>query len=401
MNFFKQQEALKYRNYRLYLSGQSLSVIGTWMQRIAMIWLVYRLSDSAFLLGMVGFCEQFPIFLIAPFAGVYADRTNKHKAIILLQTLLSLQALVLAILTFTQVIQVWHILVLSVVLGLITSFDITVRQAFVINMIDEDKKALGNAIALNSTVFNVSRLIGPAIAGIIIAFIGEGWCFMTNAVSFFAVIFSLTAMRVKAKPVSQIKEKILPRLKEGFRYVFSSLPMRSVILLLALTSLMSSAINILSPVFAKKILHGDADTLGFLMSAAGVGAIIGAIYLTKKRSVGFLIRGLGYSAAIFGIGMILFGISKNLLLSLALILVTGLCQIIQLAGSNTLLQTITSDDKRGRVMGLYTIGFRGVRPFGSLLAGGLATFLGAPWTMVLMGAACIAAACLYMKAIKT
>lgn len=391
VSYFRQQVALTHRNYRLFLVGQSLSLIGTWIQRIAMIWLAYRLTNSPFILGLIGFCEQIPIFLIAPFAGVFADRWNKHRALIRIESLAMIQAVLLGILALTHVIQIWHIIALSLFLGIVNAFEVPMRQSFVVDMVDQDKGALGNAIALNSTVFNLSRLIGPSIAGLLIGVAGEGWCFMANAFSYAIVVTSLLMMAIVTKPV-MISEvtKVLQKLKEGIFYLKGRRFMRALLLLLAIVSFSNASLRTLAPIFAKNILHGNANTFGFLMSAAGVGAIIGAVFLTNHHDSKLLKRIVSVTGITLGISMICFGGSRWLWLSLFFMAAGGLAQMMHTASTNTLLQLHTDDDKRGRVMSFYTVCLQGMMPFGSLVAGTLANFIGGAWAMVAMGSICLA-----------
>jgi MFS family permease len=388
--YFSQQKALFYRNYRLFMVGQTLSLIGTWIQRMAMMWLVYKLSNSAFLLGVVGFCEQIPIFLIAPFAGVYADRWDKHKALIRIEVFALAQAFLLGILTLFDLVQIWHIIALSLCLGIINAFEVPMRQSFVVEMVEGDKAALPNAIALNSTVFNLSRLIGPSVAGILIAAVGEGWCFMANALSYAIVLVSLLMMRIPKSILERAKEvDILNKLKEGIQYVKQNHLMRSLLLLLAIVSFSNASLKTLAPIFAKDVLKGDAHTLGFLMSAAGVGAICGALFLTKRKSTGLLKRIVSFTGILLGTGMICFAISRSLPLSLFFIAIAGFSQMMHTASTNTLLHLYVDDDKRGRVMSFYTVCLQGTMPFGSLLAGALAGFIGAQWAVAFMGGFCL------------
>lgn len=388
--YFLQQKALFYRNYRLFMAGQTLSLVGTWIQRMAMMWLVYKLTNSAFLLGVVGFCEQIPIFLIAPFAGVYADRWDKHKALCWIEGFALAQAFLLGLLTLFNVVEIWHIIVLSLCLGIINAFEVPMRQSFVVEMVERDKVALPNAIALNSTVFNLSRLIGPSVAGILIGAVGEGWCFMVNAFSYLLVLISLLMMRIPKSLIVRAKDaQVLNKLKEGIRYVRANNMMRSLLLLLAIVSFSNASLRTLAPIFAKDVLHGDAHTLGFLMSAAGVGAISGALFLTKRKSTSLLKRIVSFTGILCGTGMICFAISRSLLLSLFFIAIAGLAQMMHTACTNTLLQLYVDDDKRGRVMSFYTVCLQGTMPFGSLLAGTIAGIIGGPWAIVCMGAICL------------
>lgn len=371
--------------------GQTLSLIGTWIQRMAMMWLVYQLSHSAFLLGLIGFCEQVPIFLVAPFAGVYADHWNKHKALRRIEALALIQAFLLGLLTLFGIVQIWHIVLLSLCLGLINAFEVPVRQSFVVEMVNRDKESLQNAIALNSTVFNLSRLIGPSIAGVLISVVGEGWCFMANAFSYAIVFASLLMMRLPAWEMrSERESNILQRLKEGIRYIGANSMMKSLLILLAIVSFSNASVRTLAPVFAKDILKGGAHTLGFLMSAAGVGAICGALFLTKSKTVMTLKRIVSWTGVLLGVALICFSLSRWLSLSLVFIAAGGLGQMMHTACTNTLLQLHVDDDKRGRVMSFYTVCLQGTMPFGSLVAGAIAGIAGGPWAIAIMGIFCLA-----------
>lgn len=392
IRYFREQKALFYRNYRLFIVGQSLSLVGTWIQRMAMMWLVYQLTHSAFLLGVVGFCEQVPIFLIAPFAGVYADRWNKHKALCRIEAFASVQAFLLGILTLFNVVEIWHIIILSLCLGVINAFEVPMRQSFVVEMVGRDKQTLPNAIALNSTIFNLSRLIGPSVAGILISAVGEGWCFMANAFSYAIVLVSLLMMNISHGEIKQTGEtNVVKKLKEGIEYIKSNNMMRTLLVLLAIVSFSNASLRTLAPIFAKDVLHGGAHTLGFLMSAAGVGAICGALFLTKSKSTALLKRIVSFTGILLGVGMICFAISRSLPLSLFFIAIAGLAQMMHTACTNTLLQLHVDDDKRGRVMSFYTVCLQGTMPFGSLLAGAIAGIIGGPWAVVVMGAICLLA----------
>jgi MFS family permease len=376
--------SLSSRNYRLFFWGQLFSLSGTWIQMVAMSWLVYRMTNSAFMLGLITFLSQVPSFFFSPFAGVYVDRWNKHKTLIFTQIVLMLQAFTVAALTLTGNIKIWHIMLLSIILGLTNAFDMPVRHAFVIEMI-EDRKDLGNAIALNSSLVNMTRLVGPAAAGIIVAKLGEGICFMVNGVTFIAVIIALLFMRIKkVKPVT-IHRNVFSELKEGFRYSFGFPPIRDMLILLAVLSFAIMQYTVLMPVFAKDILKGGSDTLGFLMASTGVGSLIGAIYLASKKSVLGLGKIMAISTFLFGVTIIIFAFSKNFMLSMVILLLAGFGFIVLIAASNTILQTITDDDKRGRVMSFYTMAFIGVAPFGSLAAGAVADRIGGPLTIMISG----------------
>ena len=372
------------RNFKLFFSGQLVSLSGTWIQTVAMSWLVYRLTNSAFMLGLVTFLSQVPSFFFAPFAGVYVDRWNKHKTLIVTQIFSMLQAFTIAALTLTGNIKIWHIMLLSIFLGLTNAFDMPVRQSFIIEMI-EDRKDLNNAIALNSSLVNMTRLIGPAIAGIIIAKFGEGICFMVNGVSFIAVIIALLFMRVKRTKLTNVHRHVFVELKEGFRYSFGFPPIRDMLILVGVLSFAIMQYTVLMPVFAKDILKGGSDTLGFLMTSTGVGALIGALYLASRKSVLGLGKIMAISTFLFSVTIIIFAFSKNFILSMIILLFAGIGFIALLATSNTILQTITDDDKRGRVMSFYTMAFMGIAPFGSLAAGAMADRIGAPLTIMISG----------------
>jgi MFS family permease len=388
--------SLRYRNYRLFFAGQSISLIGTWIQRIAMPWLVYRLTDSVLLLGVVSFAGQIPTFLLTPFAGVISDKLNRHRILVVTQVLAMIQSLVLTFLFFSELIQIWHIILLSVFLGCVNAFDMPTRQSFLVEMIGK-REDLGNAIALNSSMVNSARLVGPSVAGIIIAGSNEGICFLLNGLSYFFVIISLVMMEIGTRKMKNEKINVLQGLKGGISYTFGFAPIRSIIMLLALISIMGMSYAVLMPVFAKQILQGDAHTFGFLMGASGTGALIGAIYMAFRKSILGLDRIIPVSAAFFGFGLIMFSLSRNFFLSLIIMLLTGFGMIMQLTSSNTILQTIVDDDKRGRVMSFYTMAFVGTAPLGSLLAGWLASKLGAPNTLIIGGITCILGAAIFIS----
>jgi MFS family permease len=376
--------ALRYRNYRLFFIGQSLSLIGTWMQSVAMSWLVYRLTGSAFLLGVIGFVSQVPTFLVAPFSGVLADRWSRRYILIVTQSVAMVQAFILSVFVLTGTIKVWEIIVLSALLGIVNSFDVPFRQSFVVEMV-EGKEDLGNAIALNSSMFHGSRLIGPSLAGIIIAVVGEGPCFLINGLSYMAVIVSLAAMRIETPPSVIKQHHILRQLQEGFRYAFGFPPIRYVLVLIALVSFLGMPYIVLMPVFAKEILHGGPHTFGFLMTASGLGSFTGALYLASRKSVLGLGRIIAFAPGIFGAGVAFFALSRIMWLSVILLVFAGFGMMMLIASSNTILQTVVEDDKRGRVMSMYTMAFMGIAPFGSLMAGAIAGRIGAPFTVLLGG----------------
>ena len=388
--------SLSYRNYRLFFGGQSISLIGTWIQRIALPWLVYRLTGSAFLLGVVGFAGQIPTFILAPFAGVLADRWNRYRLLIATQVLFMIQALILSVLFFFGSIQVWQIVILSVIAGCINAFDVPSRQSFVIEMVGK-KEDLGNAIALNSSMVNAARLLGPSIAGVLIASAGEGVCFLINGLSYIFVIISLLFMKGNFNTRKKPQSDIMKELKEGFAYTFGFVPIKAIILLLALASLVGMPYTVLMPVFAKEVLHGGSHTFGFLMASSGVGALIGALYLASKKNILGLCKLISLSAAIFGLGLVGFSFSRIFPLSLLLLVIVGMSMMLQMASSNTILQTIADDDKRGRVMSFYTMAFMGIAPFGSILAGSLASLIGVTYTLLGGGIICIAGALVFAR----
>ncbi len=388
--------ALRSRNYRLFFGGQGLSLIGSWMTQVATVWLVYNLSDSPWMLGVVGFTSQIPTLILLPFAGVLIDRWNRHRVIIATQILAMVQSLALAFLALTGVVNIWQIVVLSFFQGAINAFDAPARQAFVPELV-EKKEDLANAIAINASMFNAARLIGPAMAGLLIATVGPSYCFLIDGLSYLAVIAGLLAMQIKPRKIAATNTKPLQRLKEGFVYAFGFPPIRAILLLLSLVSFAGMSHTVLVPIFATKILHGDAQTLGFLMAASGVGAFAGAIYLISRKSIVGLGQWIAISPAIMGFGLIGFGLSRVLWLSLIMMLFVGFGFIIQFAGGNTFLQTIVEDDKRGRVMSIYTMAFFGVTPFGNLVGGGLANYIGAPNTVIIGGIVCVLGSIVFTK----
>jgi MFS family permease len=377
--------ALRHRNFRLFFGGQSISLIGTWMTRIATSWLVYRLTGSALLLGTVSFAGQIPTFLFAPFAGVWIDRLDRRKVLVWTQTFSMVESLALAALTLSGHITIPWIVILSVTQGIINGFDMPGRQSFMVQMV-EDRRDLGNAIAINSSMVNLARLIGPSLAGMLIAATSEGWCFLVDGISYLAVIASLLAMRLPASPAKRPATSMGHELKEGWTYVAGFLPIRTILLLFAVVSLMGMPFVVLMPIFAARVLHGGPHTLGFLMGAMGVGALASALSLAARKSVRGLIRMIPVAAAVFGVGLIGFGLSRWFWLSMVMALVAGMGMMQGMAASNTIIQTLVSEDKRGRVMSYYTMAFMGMAPFGSLLAGTMASAVGAPLTVIVNGA---------------
>lgn len=382
--------AFTHRDFRLFFSGHFLSLIGTWMQHVAMSWLVYRLTGSALALGAIGFVSQFPSFAIAPFAGVLADRWSRRRIVLGTQLIGMVQAVALAVLTLTGAIEVWHLFLLATVLGIANGFDIPARQALLVELV-EGTEDLANAIALNSSMFNAARLVGPAIAGVLIGLIGEGMVFLINALSYVGILTALLALGAGARSRVEGKPRVLHHLREGFRYAWRFEPIRALLLLLALVSLVGLPYSILLPVFASEQLGGDAQTLGLLLSANGFGALVGALYLASRISVRGLSRVILTGGALFGLTIAAFALSTILWLSLLMMFVAGIGVMTTTASINTILQTIVEEDKRGRIMSMYTMAFMGMTPFGSLLAGAAADYIGAPFTVAIGGVLCIAA----------
>ncbi|MEH2361210.1 MFS transporter [Nostoc sp.] len=388
--------ALRSKNYRLFFAGQGISLIGTWMTQLATIWLVYDLTNSPLMLGVVGFSSQIPSFFLAPFGGVFVDRFSRYRTLISTQVLAMIQSLTLAVLALTGVIEVWHIIALSLFQGFINALDAPARQAFVPELV-EHREDLANAIAINSTMINGARLIGPAIGGLLIARVGTGYCFLIDGLSYIAVIAALLAMQVKPWKNVVPDGNPLQKVKEGFVYAFSFPPIRSILLLSALVSLMGLQNTILVPVIAEQVLKGGAETLGFLMAASGVGALTGGIYLATRQTILGIGKLIALAPAILGIGLIAFSFSRFLPLSLFTMLFVGLGTILQIAASNTFLQTIVEDDKRGRLMSLYTMSFLGMIPVGNLLGGLLASHIGASNTLIIDGIVCILGSIIFSR----
>jgi len=376
--------SLRSRNYRIYFTGQGISLIGTWMQNIAMSWLVYRLTGSVFLLGLIGFTSQIPTFVLAPFTGVLTDRYNRHRIMLLAQVFFMLQALAMALLVLFNVIEVWHLIALSLFFGIISAFDAPARQSLVVDLID-DPKNLGNAIALNSALFNGARLIGPAIAGITIAAVGEGICFLLNTLSFLAVIIALLMLNIPMKPLSKKVERFKDGFMEGVHYTFQSVPIRTMIILLVFLSMAGFPFIILLPAYAKEILHGSSETLGFLMSALGAGALTGALFMASRKSVIGLGGIISWNVVLLGLSLVLASFSNKMHYSLIVFFFGGLSMILSLAAINTLLQTIADEDKRGRVMSFYAMALMGTTPIGNLIAGAVASGIGISFTLLAGG----------------
>jgi MFS family permease len=394
--------ALAHRNYRLFFAGQGVSLVGTWMTRIATGWLAFRLAgheerQAALLLGVVSFAGQSPTFFLAPFTGVLVDRWDRHRLLVTCQVLFAVVSALLAVLAFSGLTGAGAIallVLLGLVQGVVNAFDMPTRQAFLVEMVTR-KQDLANAIALNSSLVNGARLVGPSLAGVLIALAGEGWCFLIDAVSYLAVIAALLAMQVTPRPRPVHHGPVWRGIGEGFRYAFGFAPIRDLLLLLALVSLAGMPYTVLMPIFAERVLGGGAYALGFLSAASGVGALAGALVLASRRTVLGLGRTIVLGSVVFGVGLVGFGLSSWLWLSLLLMVLTGFALMVQLAASNTILQTIVDEDKRGRVMSFYSMAFLGMVPFGSLLAGALAGYIGAPDTVIAGGLACIAGGLLF------
>jgi MFS family permease len=391
--------ALAYRNYRLFFGGQVVSLVGTWITTTATNWLVYRLTGSAFLLGVVGFAGQFPAFVIGPFAGIFVDRWDRQRLLVVTQTISMVQSFALAGLVLSGRITLEWIVVLSVVQGIVNAFDMPGRQAFLLTMI-ESRGDLGNAIALNSSMVNLARLVGPSIAGAVIATTSEGWCFFIDGVSYVAVIVALLRMKIARGAAAPIaRRSALQQFSEGFAYAFGFRPIRSIILLLAIVSLVGVPYSVLMPVFATSVFHGGPHTLGLLMTSSGCGALLGALWLAGRRSVIGLGRIIAVASGLFGVGLIAFSFSHVLWLAMPCLVVAGFGFMVQMASSNTVIQTIVDDEKRGRVMGFYMMAFLGTAPFGSLIAGWLSSRIGAAQTLMVGGACCILAALWFASAL--
>lgn len=382
--------SLGYRNFRLFAGGQLISLIGTWMQSVAQAWLVYRLTESAALLGAIGFASQIPVFLLGPVGGIVADRYNRHRVVVATQAASMLLASILAALTLAGWVAVWHLFVLAALLGVVNAIDIPARQAFLVDMVG--RKDLVNAIALNSTMFNGARIVGPAVAGMLVAWVGEAWCFLINAVSYIAVIAGLLMMDVAPRQGRPPEGPALERVVEGFRFVIHHAPVHSLLLLLGVVSAAGAPYVVLMPIFAEDVLHSGASGLGLLMGASGVGAVAGALLLAARVDLSGLGRMVAFAGAGFGMALVAFALSKAFWLSMLALLPVGFCLMLQMGACNTLVQSMTPDHLRGRVMAAYSMMFMGLAPLGSLIAGMLADRLGAPFAVGLGGAVTVAGA---------
>ena len=387
--------ALRHRNFQLFFSGQLISLVGTWMQTIAESWLVYRLTGSSLLLGAVGFSSQIPVFLVAPLGGIVADRYNRQRVVIGTQVCSMVLAGIYAALTLSGRIRIWEIFVLAALLGVVNAFDIPGRQAFLMDMVGRED--LMNAIALNSSMFNGARIIGPAIAGILVAKIGEGWCFFANSVSYIAVIAGLLMMQISRAAPRAAAASPIAHIMEGFRFVRRTAPIRVILLLLGLVSFVAMPYVVLMPIFADRVLHSGARGLGILMGATGVGALLGALTLASRTGMRGLGKWVAFSCGGFGVFLVLFSFSRTFWLSTALLVPVGFCMMFQMSSSNTLIQAMSPDELRGRVMAVYSMMFMGMAPFGTLLAGALADRLGAPVTVAMGAVAAIGGAAIFGK----
>ena len=376
--------ALQHRNFQLFIGGQLVSLVGTWMQSTAQLWLVYRLTHSAALLGVFGFANQIPILLLASVGGYVGDRYNRHRGVIWTQTAAMILAFALAALTLSHVVQVWHVVLIAFLVGIVNAFDVPIRQAFIVQMVG--KEDLPNAIALNSSIFNGARVVGPAIAGFTIALVHEGWCFFMNGVSFLAVIGALFAMRIPKTEPRSPEGSPLQNFLQGFRFAMHDRPVRSALLLLSLLSLLGLQYSVVLPIFAREILHRDAGGFGLLLSFAGVGAVLGALHFAARTDYKGLAKWIATTATISSVALIIFSQSRSFWLSSAVLVVVGFAATSQMAATNTLIQNRVPDELRGRVMAVYATMFMGVQPIGALMAGGIARKIGAPDTLAIFGA---------------
>ncbi|NOU18642.1 MAG: MFS transporter [Bacteroidales bacterium] len=372
--------ALKSKNFKLFFIGQIVSLLGTFIQQIALGWLIYTLTNSAVYLGVIGFAAQIPALILTPIAGVYADRMNRRKVLIAAQTVAMFMALLMATLYFTGLIQVWHIIVIAIINGMAMAFDTPFRHAFLLEMVG-DKELLQNAIALNSTLINSARFIGPMIGGFIIALVGEGYCFLINGLSFLAVIIALMSMKVIPANKGKTHGSIFRDLIEGFQYSYSFKPIKYLLLLVITTGFFGLSYQVFLPVFARDILHGNSQMLGFLTGTMGAGALTGAFYLASRKGISRIPKLILISAITFSVALMGFSISQNTAISLILMYFVGFGMIVQFASTNTLIQTIVDEDKRGRVVALYGMSFMGITPLGSLLLGTITPWAGVQYTI--------------------
>lgn len=392
--------ALNHKNYKIYFFGQITSQVGSWMQHVAMGWLVYRITGSAILLGIVAFASQIPSFILSPFAGIVADRYDRYKILIITQSLFMVQALILAALVLTDSAGVTTIIILSVIQGIIMSFDAPARHAFVVQIVDR-KDDISNAIALNSTTFHASRLVGPPVAGFIIAVSNEGICFLINGLSYIMVIGALLMIKVKPLEIPKVHKSAANDIRDGFVYAYRSVPIKAILMMVAFASVIGMPYTTLMPVMARDILHGTSQTFGILMGGAGLGALTGALYLASKTHSRGLFKNMSVAPTIFGLGMIGFSISRTVELSLILLVTGGFGMMTIMASSNTIIQSVVHENMRGRVMSLYTFAFMGLLPFGNLLAGAIAHQIGTPATLFISGILCIGASLFFISKTKS
>ncbi|HEX3664556.1 MAG TPA: MFS transporter [Rhizomicrobium sp.] len=383
--------ALRHRNFQLFFAGQGISVIGTWMTRVATGWLVYRLTHSALLLGVASFAAYFISFVLGPFAGAWVERLDRRRLLLATQAVAALQSLALAALTLAHVITIWEIVALAALQGLVNAFDMPARQSFLVQLVDR-RSDLGNAIAINSSMVSIARLIGPALAGVIIGATNEGWCFLVDGISYLAVIASLCSIDVNALPTPVVRTTLVEQMQEGWNYVRGFAPLRTILVLFALVSLMGYPYMVLMPVFAAQVLHGGPYTLGWLSCASGLGALVSGFSLALRGSTAGLARMVQIATGVLGLALVLFGLSHSLWLSLLLLVFAGFGLIQVASAANTVIQSLVTDDKRARVMSYYTMAFFGAAPLGSLLAGLLAQQFGAPNAVIVTGVFCLAAA---------
>jgi MFS family permease len=378
---------MQHRNFQLFIAGQLISLIGTWMQNTAQLWLVYRLTGSAALLGIFGFASQVPMLFLSSLGGYLGDHYNRHRGVIATQSVSMVLAFVLSVLTLTGRIHGWHgawvVVAIAFMLGIVNAFDVPIRQAFLVQMVG--KEDLPNAIALNSSIFNGARVVGPAIAGFAIAWLGEGWCFFLNGVSFVAVIVALLMMRIAKTEIKPSDESPLNSLVQGFRFAMSDLPIRSTLLLLSVLSLFGLQYSVFMPIYAQDILKGNARTLGLLMSAAGVGAVLGALHFAARTNYKGLARWIGATSLTCAIGLLIFSVAKVFWLCVVVLFIVGFAATSQMAATNTLIQNRVPDELRSRVMAVYATMFMGVQPIGALIAGGVAKRIEAPHTLTVFG----------------
>jgi MFS family permease len=390
--------AFRHRNFRLFYAGQAISLIGTWIQQIALSWLVYRTTGSGFLLGLVTFCSQIPMLLFLPLAGLLSDRYDRRKLMFIAYLLAMIQAVTLGLLTLIGTIHIWQILVLGFFYGTIMAFETPARQSLISQMVN-DRDDLPNAIALNSVLMNSGRLIGPSIAGVLLVFISEGWCFLINSASFIAIIASVCMMKLAARPRAKTSSSLRNEFAVAARYAWDTRPIRLFLALVALISLTASPYTVLMPIFARDVFGGDAHTLGFLVGSAGLGAVIGTAFLTTRPNVFGLSRLVPFTSAAAGIALMLVGISKIYWISLAFMACLGFGIIVTAASVNMMLQTLVEEDKRGRIISFYAMAFLGIAPIGGLIAGSLAGQLGAPATAMIDGACCLLGALALMRSL--